>query len=279
MFLATAKPCHAQELAPELETLGLRTRAQIELKRLYSRMNQADQRRLVGIYIAFDPNPNDPSAMAACDDDGDYVVAITEAMLRLMANVARAQSFDETNGSRRIDSYAQFVARAQLPGQRLLPPPPGFFSAAKPAVTFEDRLREALAFVLAREMAHMKAGDLVCPHPTATHESGDDVWTDDEQRAALEGAKKIYPGNATERDAQATAALVNADLTEEGALGLLRFFVQFEIERVNFSSRFAPRYLAQHPNPVARMATVRAAAQTARAVKDGSAPSPGSTSL
>ncbi|NVL73221.1 hypothetical protein HWN77_27055, partial [Escherichia coli] len=83
---------------------------------------------------------------------------------------------------------AGFLARSQIPGRRLLPPPPGFYIAQKSGTSQDTRLRESLSFVLAREMTHFRAGDLACPHPTATHESGDDEWTPREQRRALETA-------------------------------------------------------------------------------------------
>jgi hypothetical protein len=255
----------ADEIAPELETLELRQKADSEAKKLVSGLAANDQRRLTGVYVAFDPNPSDPSAMVACDDDGDYVLVVTDAMLRLVSLVARAQSYDEVNGSRSIENYAEFLARSQVPGRRLLPPPPGFYTAQKAGPTHETRLREALSFVLARELTRLRAGDLVCAHPTATHESADDVWTSGEQRRALESAASVYPGASTApRDEEATTRVLDAGRTEEGALGLLRFFGQLEIERAVQVSRFSPTYLVQHPAPRVVAALVAGAAKSHR---------------
>lgn len=249
----------ADEIAPELETLELRQKAQAEMKKLFGDLPANDQRRLTGLYVAFDGNPSDPSAMVACDDDGDYVVVLSDAMLRLSSLVARAQSYDEVNGSRSTEDYAGFLARSQIPGRRLLPPPPGFYTAQKIGTSQDTRLRESLAFVLARELTHFRAGDLVCPHPTATHENGDDEWTPREQRRALETAATVYPGRASERDIEATVRVLDAGRSEQGALGLLRFFTQLELERTVHASRFLPTYLAQHPSSVARTAAVKTA--------------------
>lgn len=259
--VARAEPA---ETAPELERLELRQKFQAEFRRLFQGLDAADQKRLVGAYVAFDDDPGDPSAMVACDDDGDFVVVVTDAMLLLASNVARAQSFDDANGSRRIEDYASFVARTQLPGKRLLPPPPGFFTAQKPATTFDTRLREAFAFVAARELVHLRAGDLVCRHPTATHESGDDVWTPDERRRANEGAANVYPGRQASRDAEATVRVLEAGKTERGALGLLRFFAQVELERLTYAGRFVTTYLALHPSATLRAASVTTAAESAK---------------
>lgn len=255
---------HADEIAPELETLELRQKAQTEAKRLVSDLAANDRRRLAGVYVAFDGNASDPSAMAACDDDGDYVVVVTDAMLRLVSLVARAQSDDESNGTHGVEDYASFLAASQLPGRRLLPPPPGFYAAQGTGSSQEMRVREALSFVVARELTHFRAGDLVCAHPTATHENGDDVWTASEQRHALETAASLYPGRATARDEEATTRVLEAGRTEQGALGLLRFFAQLETERSAPAKRFVPTYLVQHPASSARAASVKTAATNPR---------------
>lgn len=265
LLAASPRAARADEIAPELETLELRQKAQAETKTLVAGLAPADQRRLTGVYVAFDPSPSDPIAMAACDDDGDYVIVLSDAMLRLVSTVARAQSDDETTKGRNVEDYAAFLARVQVPGRRLLPPPPGFFTGALAGAPHETRLREALAFVLARELTHLRAGDLVCAHPTATHEAGDDEWTSSEQRRAVEGAASIYPGRALQRDVEATTRVLAAGRSEEGALGLLRFFAQLEAERIVHTSRFLPTYLAQHPASSLRAASVRNAARDPRA--------------
>ncbi len=265
LFLAASSAtARADEIAPELETVELRAKADAEAKKLFAALATSDRRRLVGMYVAFDRSEHDPSAMAACDDDGDYVIVVTDAMLRLVSLVARAQSYDEANGSHAVEDYAELVARSQVPGRRVVPPPSGFFTAPVADSTHEQRLREALAFVLGRELAHLRAGDLVCGRPTATHEHGDDEWTPLEQRRALETAARLYPGAAAERDAEATTRLLDAGRGEEGALGLLRFLAHLETERAARGSRFAPTYLAQHPSSAARAVAVKAAAKIHR---------------
>ncbi len=264
LLLTRSGSALADEIAPELETPELRAKAEAEAKKLFAGLSANDRRRLVGIYVAFDRNDHDPSAMAACDDDGDYVIVVTDALLRLASLVARAQSSDEANGSHAIEDYAEFAARSQVPGRRLVPPPSGFFTAPVADSTHHQRLREALAFVMARELAHLRAGDLVCGRPTATHEHGDDEWTPLEQRQALETAARLYPGAAAARDAEATVRILDAGRGEEGALGLLRFLAHLDTQRAAHDSRFSPTYLAQHPSSAARAAAVRTAAKEHR---------------
>lgn len=262
-----ASRARADEVAPELETLALHQTARAALRELTSGLDANDKRRLTGLYVAFDPNVADASAMAACDDDGDYVIVVSDAMLRLVTNVARALAYDEANGSRRIDEYAEFLARVQVPGRRLLPPPPGFFTAAKPAATLDDRQLDAFFFVLARELAHLRAGDLQCPRPTATHERGDDEWTSKEQALAMETSRVLYPGHATERDAEAMTRTLDAGRRPEGALALLRFFERMEQEKTTHLATFASTYLTLHPSSAMRAANVRAVAAERSATK------------
>ncbi len=257
LALAGTRTARADEVAPELEGADLRAKAQVELKRLVTAMPQNDQRRLTGIYVAFDASASDPIAQIACDDDGDYVVLLSDAMLRLLAHIARAESYDEANASRKVEDYAAFLVRSQVPGRRLLPPPPGFYIAEKPAATYDERLTDAISFVVARELTHFRAGDHVCPKPTATKENGDDVWTSAEQRKAIEIADAVYPGRQMERDNEAIVRVLESGRSGRGAIALLRFFTQFEVERVVAVGRFAPSYLAHHPAAVVRATNVK----------------------
>jgi hypothetical protein len=230
------------EIAPELLTLELRNRAHAELRALVATLSDGERRRLVGLYLAFDPTPSDAIAQVACDDDGDWVIVLSDAMLRLADDVARAASDDEANGTHRVDDHATFLATAQVPGKRVLPPPPGFFSSP-PGASHDDRLREALAFLLAHEVERLRAGDLVCPNPTATKEHGDDEWTPAEQARARETARSVYPAQGALRDAMAAGRVARAGRGDKGALALARFFAAVS-DRPRFS------YRRDHPRPL-----------------------------
>lgn len=264
LVLLFAPLAHADEVAPELEGADLRAKAQAELKKLVGALPANDQRRLVGVYTAFDPSVSDPLAQVACDDDGDYVIVLSDAMLRMLSHVARAESYDEANGSRKVEEYAAFLVRSQMAGRRLLPPPPGFYIADKPAATYDDRFADALSFVIAHELVRLRAGDLVCPKPTATRESGDDAWSTAEQRKASEVAERVYPGRQMARDDESLARLLEIGRTERGALAVLRFFTQHDAESRVALGRFAPTYAALHPNGPMRLANMKRAIESAK---------------
>lgn len=269
-FVSTVRPARADELAPELERAQLRAEAQAEVANELAALAPAERKRLVGTYAAIDPDPNDPVAQVACDDDGDHVVVLSEAMLELIAHVARAISADETDGSRKVDDYAVFLARSQKPGRPLFLPPPGFYGAPPADATYDARFHEILSFVVGRELAHLRAGDLVCPKPTTTKESGDDVWTARERQKASEGASSIYPGRQAERDDAALARMIEHGRSDKGAFAFLRFFARFETEARSSGSRFVPGYVALHPDAASRASDLAKAAARASSKEDTS---------
>ena len=102
LMILPTRTALADEVAPDLEGSDLRIKAQTELRRIFTALPTADQRRLTGIYVAFDSSVSDPIAQIACDDDGDYVVLMSDAMLKLISFVARAETHDEVTGEKRI---------------------------------------------------------------------------------------------------------------------------------------------------------------------------------
>lgn len=266
-IVLVASPALADDVAPDLEPSDLREIARGELKKIIATLPPSDQKRLTGVYAAFHSDASDPFALAACDDDGDYVVVMSDAMLRLGANVARAQSYDDANASRKIEDYAAYVARTQVPGRRLVPPPPGFYTAELAAKTYDDRLHEILSFIVARELTHLRAGQLTCPKPTATKEAGDDEWTAAEHRRALENVGTLYPGRGT-HDGEAIVRVLGTGKSERGALGLLRFFDQYEAEQRVFVPRFTPTYRTYYPSSAMRASAIKVAVESHREGND-----------
>lgn len=271
LAIAAPRAARAGDVAPELEAHALRSEARSVLAAVLSTLAPEEQRRLVGAYLAVDTTPSDPLALAACDDDGDYVVVISDAMLRLVDHAARAAAIDDPDVSaRKVAEYGAFLATAQRPGERLLPPPPGFFGDAALRDVAALR-REALVFVLGREVEHLRAGDLRCPRPTATKEAGDDVWTPAEKAEALRSARTTYRADARARDLSAATRAFLAGASGRGMLATLG--VLWAIERGARPLGFRPTYLTHHPGSEARVATVRDAATSAASADTSAAAS------
>jgi hypothetical protein len=264
---ATMALAHAD--APPPTPIGqARATAKDVMGALVARLPAEAKQRLVGVYVAFDESATDINALAACDDDGDYVVVLSDALLSLASTVALAQAADEVSGTHKLDEYAALLAGSQRQGVRPLPPPAGFFDAAQsrsPArVALEAvRFREVVGSVVAHEMAHLVQGDLVCPNPTATHESGDDQWTREEREHALAVALKIYaPLRVLAADGAATSRILDAGLTEQGDLAWLSVVERLESARPDPVST----YLSLHHDGGVRAEVVRAAADQWRRV-------------
>lgn len=242
LSLTWAHAARADEVAPSLEGQDLRASATLVLGAMRTALP-------AGVYVAFDSSQADPIAQAACDNDGDYVVLVSDAMLRLSAELARVSLYDDANHTAKLDEYATFLADNQTPGRRILPPAAGSFALPLVGAGSNERLFGILAFVIARELEHVRANDLTCAHPTATKETGDDTWSAAEATAAAETAKHVYPGDQRARDRAALYDVKQLGLAADGPATLLRFFTKLEAA----PSRFHPSYLATHPDTAKRV--------------------------
>jgi hypothetical protein len=259
------------DIAPALAINLLRHTATVEFGTFMSRLPLAARRKLAGAYVAFDDSATDISSMIGCDDDGDYVVVVTDALLGLAVFIAKAEAADEMFGTHKVDDYATFLAEAprgrqvrglrhdsgsdgarskpeaaawstpeETPrkGVRPLPPPPGFFDASEASSPIRlqleaARYREIVGAVVAHELAHFLLGYLECPNPTDTHEPGDDQWTGEERERSLDWALERYtPERVLLADRDATIRLLDGGLTELGGLAWLR-----TIERVEQATK------------------------------------------
>lgn len=185
---------HAQSkpIAPSLAPQALHQRTDDLLQGLMRELAPATQAKLVGAYTAFDPDLSQPYAMIACDDDGDYVVVVSDAMIEFAMRVVEGKAADEQTGSKKVESYAATLAAQTVRGARLLPPPPGFYSGAHDSNREGELFDEAMRGVLAHELSRLARGHLVCGHPSPARESADEMWTPAERAFAWSLAPRVY---------------------------------------------------------------------------------------
>jgi hypothetical protein len=269
-----------------------RRQATEELERLTAKLSAANAKRLQGVYVAFDTKATDPIALAACDDDGDYAVVMSDALLRMMSCVAQAKATDEVFGTHKLEDYAAWLVLDQTRRAPLIAPPSNWWDEAEARnaakVELEHaRMREALSGVVAQELMHFIFGDIVCPNPTSAREVGDAEWTREERDHALSVASKVYtPSRVLAADGTGTLLSLEAGRTEEGASALLSAFDRVEHgERApaNTDTADPPRpadagpirspssYLRLHPDSDVRAEVVRAAANQWRRLQAGGA--------
>jgi hypothetical protein len=238
-------------IAPLLADETLRDDASSELDTLVASLDEAHARALRGIYVAFELSRADVAAFPACDDDGDYVVVVSQGFLDLITNVAFADASDRLRGTHLLPEYALLLARAQ----RLDIPPlpaPAPVAGATPGMERVARafLADALAWVVADEVAHAFLGHFVCPSPTATHEAADDVWTASEHLDGL----TLAPARMTDLEAAdlwAARALCSSGRSLVPAIELFRAMAPLEQAR---PPGRASNYLTLHPRAAQRAA-------------------------
>lgn len=206
-FLALTASAQNKSIAPSLAPQALHQRTDDLLQALMRELPAATQAALVGTYVAFDPDLSQPYAMIACDDDGDHVVVVTDAMIEFAQRIAEAKSADEHTGSKKLEAYAATLAAQTVRGVRLLPPPPGFYSGAHDPDREGELFDDAMRGVLAHELARLARRHLVCGHPTVAKESADEIWTPAERAFAWSLAPRLYDAQHF-ADAEASAAFV-----------------------------------------------------------------------
>ena len=254
--------------APGLAMQAARAAASDALKSIVQKLPAAAREKLPGVYVAFAPDPKAALALAACDDDGDYVVVLSDAMLTLVDAVARAKATDDALSTTKLDAYARLLARAQRPGERLLTPPAGFYDTAQSTPELGraqvKQFRAIVTFLVATEVSHMTSGDLVCGRPTATHERGDDEWTAQEHEAALAVSREVHEvRRVATADARGAALASDAGESDAGYVALLVPLLAAVEATAN--GRASMPYVEMHKNQAVRAEIVQTMTARARA--------------
>ena len=262
LFLVTsvAAPSLAEEtVAPGLADDAIVDDASSELAELLASLDESQSHAFRGSYIAVDENRTDVAALPACDDDGDYVVVLSRGMLELLEYVAYADASDRLRGTHLVEAYGALLARDQRQGARPLPPPAaessnsGSTSTAPLDAAVHTRVQDALAWLIADELAHAALGSVVCPHPTITREHGDSTWTAEERATALAMAPSRM-ANIAAADAWATSQLDHRGRSRSAVVTWLRVLAPLEAAALSDASTHAPStYLALHPGTRARI--------------------------
>jgi hypothetical protein len=260
---ASVARADADVIAPALLDDAIVDDAARALDDLVASLSPEEAHALEGVYVALERSRVDVVAMPACDDDGDYVIVISRGLLELVENVAYADASDRVRGSHLLAEYGALLARSQRADVAPLPVP----AAASPAVgaprdpvgqVARAFARDALAWLVADELAHAVARRFTCPAPTLTREQGDDVWSDDEQRSAL-GLAPLRMTPLSSADAWATRSVLSRGGSEVPAVEVLEVMGALE------DARSANAYVTLHPHSRARAAAVHGSAEGLRA--------------
>jgi hypothetical protein len=145
----------------------MRTRAQGIMAELEGALDSTKQSKVSGIPLVFDDTPGDVNAFAACTQSGKSLLAVTDGLLDVSANLARARATDEIFHTNKTDQYIQFVATNQKPNQPLVHPAPSFWDPTQDTngqkvKRQHDIYDEEVGFVIGHELGHHYLGHLPC---------------------------------------------------------------------------------------------------------------------
>jgi hypothetical protein len=219
-----------------------------------------------GTYLAFDSDVREAFLGASCDDDGDHVVVVSEAMLTLVERVARAvhaqtSPEDALRAQTRLVAYATVLIKASA--DRPLPPPlRDFYPETRNAASDWTKTEHAmLVSLILPEVLRVQNAGLACSNPTETREAGDSEWTANERAAMfLRMASSLYALRSQE--AQTLAKTMLQELTPDSPSAPLEQFFTLAGK--------APallRHRVSHPAPPApdpKDATTKAAKEPAK---------------
>ncbi|MFO0553276.1 MAG: M48 family metalloprotease [Polyangiaceae bacterium] len=265
---STAPPVATLDPINNLDQQALRRRAGAVLGELVAALPDASRSKVQSVPLFADPTVGEVNAFAACDDQGQPLMAVSDGLLEVMAFSARAKAADEIFGGNRLSSYTQLVATNVKPKKPLPRPNADFISSTQDndprKIARQSQLfDEELAFVLGHELAHHHLGHTGC----ANGGGSQGVGTGDFGRLLSRAVPAFNQPNEIAADVAGTQNLLSAGKSrpvkwnEEGALLSLGFFSaldNFTPDSVLFG------FESTHPPPQLRIPIVQNTANSWR---------------
>lgn len=250
----------------DIQLAFLRNQAQIVMQELVSALAAQHKQRVQAVPLGIDDTVGEVNAFASCTN-GKALMAISDGLLEIQANLAQSRANDEIFGTRKVDEYIAFMARNQRPKHPIVKPPAGFYDLAqktegRKVLRQHQLLDEQLGFVLGHELAHHYLGHLPCTGSGAVNAA--------DLARALSNAIPIFnQPNELGADIAGTNNLLSAGAkrkfyrwTESGALLTMQFFSG--IDRLS-SVDILFGFERSHPPPLIRTPVIQQAASTWRA--------------
>lgn len=245
-----------------------RQRAQTVLAALVASLPSHQRSLVQSVPLVVDDEVGEVNAFAACID-GKSLMAVSDGLLEIQAQMARARATDEVFGTQKFNQYTSLLAKYQQPKKPIVRPSGGFFV---PSQDFDQRkiqrqhqlFDEQLAFVLGHELAHHYLGHTGCVGRTGR------VMPQDLGRV-LSNAVPVF--NQPLELASDAAGIRNVlttganrpgyKWTEGGAMLILKFFLALRKQSPAEAILFG--FQTTHPHPLIRSPVVRQTAAAWRA--------------
>lgn len=264
-------------LAPVVGAAAWQQEVRNVLVELTNNLSAANQAKVRGIPLVFDPDPNEVNAFAGCDDQGAPFLAGTEGLLEAVDAMAQTRATDELFKTQTYEAYMAWVAPRMVQKGGGSPGLPGgiipnqYWNDATRFSRAHELFDEIVAFTFGHELGHHYLGHTGCANGQAAAAGGGPTPAQVGQLFT-----RVLPGlnQPNEAAADVAGALNTLDTgrarqavgyrwTEAGGLMLLDFFGR--LERAAGISPLNPiGFLRSHPNPALRIPIVQTAAQTWR---------------
>ncbi len=261
-----------------LDVAFLRQRATDVLAEVRNALPQNVRSMVSAIPLVVDDTPGEVNAFAACTKNGP-LMAITDGLLEISAQMARAKANDELFGTTKLSEYITLVSQHQQAKQPIVRPAPGFFEPTqdndgRKVARQHDLLDEQLAFILGHELAHH-----YLQHTGCVGSSSNSVTPADLGRVLSNVLPVFNQPNELAADSQGVTSLLQAGRArsgqhwnEEGAMLTLKFFVA--LMQMDPADRLLFAFQGTHPPPEVRIPVVQQSANQWRAT-GGASPTGG----
>ena len=260
-----APPLQADPIL-NMDATWLRGRAQALLVELIAALEPGARSRVTGIPLVMDPAPSEVNAFAACMD-GSALMAVSDGLLIISAELAQASANDELFGTVKVDEYIGMVGGAMRAGRPIPHSPPGFYPAnqrtdPRRVARHHQLYEEQVAFVLAHELGHHYLGHLPCTARAGGLPAGAVARALSNRVPLFNQPNELAADVAgTNNILRAGRARATAPLTEKGGLLTMRFFSSL---RRTSAADLLLSFERSHPPPQLRVPVIQQAANAWR---------------
>ena len=262
-------------LAPLVGAAAWQQEVRNVLGELIVNLSAANQAKVRGIPLVFDPDPNEVNAFAGCDDQGAPFLAGTEGLLEAVDAMSQTRATDEIYKTQTYEAYMAWVAPRMVQKNGGSPALPGgiipnqYWADGNRFSRAHEIFDEIVAFTFGHELGHHYLGHTGCANGQGSAGGPTPAQVGQLLTRVLPGlnqpneAAADVAGAINTLDTGRARQSVGYRWNESGGLTLLDFFSR--LERAAGISPLNPiGFLRTHPNPALRIPIVQTTASTWR---------------
>ena len=253
----------------------MRNRSQQVIQELIANLAPNHRQAVQTVPLVIDDSVGEVNAFAACIQ-GKALMAISDGLMDIQSQMARAKATDEIFRTNKFNDYIQFIARNVRPKTPIPRPAAGFWNPqhdvdGRKVARQHQLFEEELAFVLGHELAHHYLQHTGCVGPQLPG-----IGLPDLGRILSNNIPVFNQPNEIAADTSGTNNLLTAGKarqhyhwTEGGALLTLNFFLA--LKKITPAEAILFAFELSHPHPSFRIPIVQNTANQWRS-SGGAAP-------